>query len=179
MDTFGDDMWFEMEGFPPHSHPQALLEPCSLHTTRLNSQHSVPPPEGFPVLDEALKNSMSVEWKEPYARFPPETSVQCTTTYINGSVMPPDCTAADNFSWFPQNNVSPQNKHELPVLDQPFNRQRLAQFPTRKRAPKAPTISAKNWASHQDRIRQLYVSEGKSIEELREIMNQELGITAT
>ncbi|KAH6665249.1 hypothetical protein B0J14DRAFT_237414 [Halenospora varia] len=54
-----------------------------------------------------------------------------------------------------------------------------AQFLTQKRAAKAPTMSAKHWKPHQNRIRQLYVSKGKSIEELREIMNKELGITAT
>lgn len=104
-----------MEEAPLHSHPQALLEPCSLYTTRLNSQRSVILPEGFPLLDERLKNSISIASIEPHSIFPPETSVHCPTISVNGSVMPPDCTTAHNFSSFRQNNVSSQNNNPLPV----------------------------------------------------------------
>jgi hypothetical protein len=99
--------------------------------------------------------------------------------YDNGDMLPPDHLPTHNFSSFRQNDVFSQSQNALPVLDQPFNQQQPAQILTRKRAPKAPTMSAKDWKPHKNRVRQLYVSQGKSIEELREIMNRELGITAT
>ncbi|KAH8654630.1 hypothetical protein BGZ60DRAFT_343054, partial [Tricladium varicosporioides] len=50
--------------------------------------------------------------------------------------------------------------------------QQKSQLSTRKRALKAATISATNWKPHEGRIRQLYVTEKKTIEELRDIMNK-------
>ncbi|KAH6671098.1 hypothetical protein B0J14DRAFT_595317 [Halenospora varia] len=179
MDSFGHDMHFEMKEVPLRSHPQTSLEPSSLYTTRIHSRHSVTLPQGIPTIDERLNDSMNFAWAEPHAIFPLETSLQCPTTYVNGSIMPPDQASVHNFSSFRQNNVSSQSQNALPVLDQSFNRQRPAQCLTRKRTVKAPTMSAENWKPHKNRIRQLYVSEGKSIEELREIMNKDLGITAT
>jgi hypothetical protein len=35
------------------------------------------------------------------------------------------------------------------------------------------------WAPHKNRMKQLYVSEAKSLEELREVMNRELGMNLT
>ncbi|CZR63154.1 uncharacterized protein PAC_13051 [Phialocephala subalpina] len=49
----------------------------------------------------------------------------------------------------------------------------------RKRAPKAQTMSAKSWRPCEGRLKQLYVHDGKSIKELREILNREFGFTAT
>ena len=72
-----------------------------------------------------------------------------------------------------------QNNYPLPILDQLPSRQPETQLPTQKRAPKAPTMSNKTWEPHYSRIRQLYVKEGKSFENLREILNKELGINAT
>jgi hypothetical protein len=50
---------------------------------------------------------------------------------------------------------------------------------TRKRAPKAQTMSAKSWRPCEGRLKQLYVHDGKSIRELRETVNKEFGFTAT
>lgn len=172
MDSFGSDTRFKMVKVPSHSHPQTSLESSSLYTTRINSQRSITPLQEFPAFDERSNGSMNPAWVEAHAIFRP-------TSYANDSIMPPDHTSAHNFSSFWQNNASSQSQNALPDLDQPSNRQRPAQFLTGKRAPKAPTMSAKDWNPHKDRIRQLYVSKGKSIEELREIMNREFGITAT
>jgi len=172
-------MRFEVEEIPPHFHSQTSVKPSSLYTTRIDSQPSVHLPQGFPALDERLKDSMNVAWAEPHAISPPEMSLRCPTIYVNSSFMPPDHTSVHNFTSFQQNNVSSQSQNALPVLDQPFHRQQPAQILTRKRAPKAATMSAKKWKPHKNRIRQLYVSDSKSIEELGEIMNKELGITAT
>lgn len=179
MDSFGDDMRFETEEAPPHSHLQTSLGPSSFYTSRIGSQHSITRPQGFPTPDTRLNDSVDFAWTDPLAIFLSETSLLYPTIHANASIMPPDYMPAHNFLSFPQNNVSSQSQNVFPVLEQPFNQQQPAQILTRKRAPKAPTMSAKTWEPHKDRIRQLYVTERKSIEELREMMNKELGITAT
>jgi hypothetical protein len=145
MDSFDHDMHFEMTEVP-YSHPQISLEPSSLYTNRINSERSVTSLEGIPAPDDRFNDSINFSWAEPHAIFPPETSPWCPTIYDNGSVMPIDHAApAYNFSSLRQNNVSSESQNALPVLDQPFNQQQPAQILTRKRAPKAPTMSAKDW----------------------------------
>jgi len=175
MDSFSTDMRSEMEEFPPYSYPQTSLEPSSLYTTRIDFKRPVIQLQGIPALDERLNGSMNFAWAEPHTIFPPETSLQCPAI-VNSSSIPPDHMTAHNFS---PCDVSSQNQNALPTLDQPSNRRPSAQFVTRKRAQKAPTMPAENWEPHKDRIKKLYVSEGKSIEELRGIMNKELEISAT
>lgn len=80
-----------------------------------------------------------------------------------------------------ENNLSPQNQYGQNNA-QPTDTQQQALDPAtrpRKRAPKAPTISAKKWKLHETRLKQLYVHEGKSYEEVGDILNKELGFTAT
>lgn len=179
MDDFGDDARFEMEEFLPHPLPQASLEPSWLYTTHIDSRSAFPLPQGFPALDEILNSTMDFAREEPHAMFPPKTSGLGSTMYANNSIIPIDHISAHDFLSFRQNDAPSHNQNLLPVLDQPFNRQQPSQLVIRRRAPKAPIMSAKKWKPHENRIRQLYVKEGKSIEELREIMNKELGIAAT
>ena len=47
-----------------------------------------------------------------------------------------------------------------------------------KRRKKASTMSAEKWKPAETRIRQLYVKEGKSINELRAAINAEFGFEA-
>ena len=61
---------------------------------------------------------------------------------------------------------SPQTLHQQP------------QMTTKKRAPKAPTMTAKRWKPCEARIKELYVRQGKSLKELREIINKEFGLAA-
>ncbi len=51
--------------------------------------------------------------------------------------------------------------------------------PRRKRAPKAPTMSAKKWAPAEERIRQLFLEEGSTYKDLTDTVNEEFGFTAT
>jgi hypothetical protein len=65
-----------------------------------------------------------------------------------------------------------------------FTSNRLPQLgsinpPPRKRAPKAPTMSAKKWKPAEDRIRQLFLEGGSTYKELTDIVNKEFGFTAT
>ena len=66
-------------------------------------------------------------------------------------------------------------------LSQNDLRQTLHQQPqmtSRKRAPKAPTMTAKRWKPCEARIKELYVHHGKSLRELREIVNKEFSLDA-
>ncbi|KAL9618251.1 MAG: hypothetical protein Q9160_007021 [Pyrenula sp. 1 TL-2023] len=49
---------------------------------------------------------------------------------------------------------------------------------TRKRAKKAPTMSAKKWRPAESMIRQLYLHDEKSIKELRDIVNEKFELVA-
>jgi hypothetical protein len=51
--------------------------------------------------------------------------------------------------------------------------------PAKKRAPKAPTMDAKKWAPGEIRIRQLFVDDELPYNELRNIVNEEFGFSAT
>jgi len=179
MNSFGHDMRFEMDEVPPHSQRQASLVPSWLYATRIDSQPSVALSQGFPALDETLDDSMNSSWADSQAIFPLEVLLQYPAICVSGSIIPPDHISADTFSSFQQHKNSSQNQSGLTALNQPLNQQQPAESLTRKRAPKAPTLSAKIWEPHKDRMKQLYVSEGKTIHELHEIMNKELGIIAT
>jgi hypothetical protein len=66
------------------------------------------------------------------------------------------------------------------ILQDPFRRNRsgLQQTPPKRRR-KAATMSDQRWEPASDRIRQLYVVEGKQIKEVREKINAEFGFDAT
>jgi hypothetical protein len=209
MDLGGDYMRFETEDTPSHSHPEHLLEPSSLPITYINSQHPVGPPQGFPVFDGTPGDSVTFTYPEPSsATFFSLTLLHCSTSgniappdhtaaYNFSSfrqnharfqdqmvlpsdrvnIGPPNPTTPDNF--FLQQNVSSQSQIAPSILDQPVNQQQPAQVSTNKRARKASTMSIMKWAPHKNRMKQLYVSEAKSLEELREVMNRELGMNLT
>ena len=110
--------------------------------------------------------------------FSPQPSVGALGLCGGGSTVPaefmfaqelhPDWTTGGPF----------QSQQSLPVDNPPSSSRGISQSSARKRAPKAPTISANTWKPCESRIQQLYVQEGKSLEELRETVNREFGITA-
>lgn len=67
----------------------------------------------------------------------------------------------------------------MPAL--PPNQQPLSPTPTlnRKRAPKAPTMTAESWKPLEPRIRQLFADQGVSYKKLRAVVNEEFGLSAT
>jgi hypothetical protein len=208
MDLGDDDTRFEREDIPSHSHSEHSLEPFSLPITYTNSQHSVDPSQALPAFDGTLVDTVAFALPEPSsATFssltplhhsisgnistPDHTdahnfsSLQQNYVCFQGQIVlptdsvnigPPNHTNPDNFLL--QYDSSPSQIAQ-PILNQTVNQQEPAQVLTNKRAQKASTMSAKRWAPHKNRIRQLYVSEAKSLEELREIMNTELGISLT
>jgi Clr5 domain len=66
------------------------------------------------------------------------------------------------------------------ILQDPFHRNRSGlQQTAPKRGQKAATMSEQRWEPASDRIRQLYVVEGKLVKEVRENINAEFGFNAT
>ena len=50
--------------------------------------------------------------------------------------------------------------------------------PPRTRNKKASTMSAKKWKPAENRIKELWVDEEKTVDELRDLVNSEFGFTA-
>jgi hypothetical protein len=75
-------------------------------------------------------------------------------------------------------NILAEAQDILHLNSAPHIQQSASASAAPKRAPKAPTISSKSWEPYERRIRELYVHGGRSIEELREIINTESGFTA-
>ena len=160
---------------------QSLPEPVFFDWLLSDSfQDWLPLPEAHTCLDKSLELPSSLTCPETQTLFPPEASVSSVSLPpTNIGAISPSHTYLYNASWIGQNNISAQNMEPPPVFDQPGNPPQPPRASTKRRAPKAPIMSVEKWRPHQNRIRQLYIAEGKPIEELREIMNKELGIKAT
>ena len=80
---------------------------------------------------------------------------------------------------FQRPESTPQSQYNLPVQNIPSNYDQQNQTTLRKRARKAKTIPAKRWEPYEPRIRQLFVHDGLSVEDLRKTINKEFGLNAS
>jgi hypothetical protein len=110
--------------------------------------------------------------------FSPQPSVDALGLYGDGSAVPAEFMFAQE--WHPDWTTGGpfQGQQNLPADNPPSSSRKVSRSSARKRAPKAPTMSANTWKPCESRIQQLYVQEGKSLEELCETVNREFGITA-
>jgi hypothetical protein len=110
--------------------------------------------------------------------FSPQESFETPVLYADGPTVPAESMPAKKLlpAWTTDGPF--QGQQNLPVDNPPSSSQKVSQSSARKRAPKAPTMSANSWKPCESRIQQLYVQEGKSLDKLREIVNTEFGITA-
>lgn len=180
MEGFGRDLSFDMDEAHLYSRPQAPDELSSSNTMHHNSQSLVAPSQRFLAPDSGSNDSMNFVCTESHSTLALELLPPYPVSNTNNSAMALDPASAKNF--LPHHKVNrPSQPYHLPlVLDpQPLFQDQTAQSSLRKRAAKAATISAEKWKPHYDRIKQLYVREGKSVEELRRIMNEELSLDAT
>lgn len=108
----------------------------------------------------------------------PPMSFDALGLYGGGSTIPAGSRPAPDrpLAWTTVGHF--QGQQSLPVDNLPPNCRKVSQSSARKRAPKAPTMSANSWKPYERRIQQLYVQERKPLKELREIVNREFGITA-
>ncbi|EPE24439.1 Ankyrin repeat-containing protein [Glarea lozoyensis ATCC 20868] len=114
------------------------------------------------------------------ALLPPQISQEPLMLCPTENGIPLDIKMLDQGSSSVSPNMrSPKGQVVRPVVNNFLTERCSISKLTQKRAPKAPTISAKKWELHRDRIRQLYVTQKKTIKEVRDVMNKELGLPAT
>lgn len=99
---------------------------------------------------------------------------------IGSSVIPEGLSASMINPQSEQHAFDAMLPQDSSILQDPFHRNwsGLQQTPP-KRRQKAATMSDQRWEPASDRIRQLYVVEGKSIKEVRENINAEFRFNAT
>jgi hypothetical protein len=161
---YGD---FEMEETLAHSHPQVSCGPASLYSTGGQSRD----PQGFTMhARRTFDDTMGVTGASQ------EKQLEPSVLHLYDSLTPSDARLARDSVSFRQNFSRTQD--DLPVNNVPESQQQQSQSLSRKRTPKVPTISAKKWIPCESRMKEVYVHDRKSIEELREIINKEFGLTA-
>lgn len=124
-------------------------------------------------------NPMIFAMEAPHTQFPSPMSFGPPAIHTNDSLHSLDLMSCQtgtssnlyNVQFESQNNLSMANASQFPL--------QTIRSSTRKRAPKAPTISAEKWRPCENRMKQLYVSGDQSIKELREIIFKEFGLMAT
>jgi Clr5 domain len=124
------------------------------------------------------KNSSSLHSNRSDVMFSPQPSFDALGMYGHGSNVPSEFMFAQE--WHPDWATGGpfREQRSLPVDNPPSSSRKVSQPSAQKRARKVPTISADSWKPYESRIQQLYVQEGKSLEELREIVNKEFRLTA-
>jgi hypothetical protein len=110
--------------------------------------------------------------------FSPQASFETPVLYGDGSTVPAGSILAQEWRRDWTTDGPFQGEHSLAADNPPSSSHKVSQSSVRKRAPKAPTMSANSWRPCESRIQELYVHEGKSLEELRDIVNREFGIRA-
>jgi len=163
MATTTDFMEDEIEERPS----QVSLETCLLDTLSKQFQNSeMPSPYEFflNLSTEPFNNAISTI-ASPYLPTLDISGRQIVTSFLPTSQAIPS----------PQQH----NTRIVDISNPTGNHQQDAHKLARKRAPKASTMSAKKWEPCENRLRQLYVNERKSIEEVREIVNKEFRLSAT
>jgi hypothetical protein len=164
--------------FPPHL-AQTSSEWSAAHTTSTLPQKISSKPFNCGGNFGTLGKVLEPIWTEPQTDLSTKAPIQCSAIHHSNIKIWEELNFTRDGSALLKIQDSTQSQEVMLVSEQAIAGQQAAQTSSRKRRPKAPTISAKTWTPHKDRFRQLYVNEGKSLEDLREIVNRELGITTT
>lgn len=179
MEGLGNYMDFEMEVSPARPRPQTFFKPSSLHETSTQPQSQLILSESSHISNVSFDNIMVPAVGELHAMFPQQRVIEPPIWHVNDDVMPPIPGLVQDFPSIRQNNDIFQAQNDLLVNHPLQSKQQSSPSSARKRAPKAPAMSTTKWKPCENRIKQLYVHEGKSIKELREIINEEFGLKAT
>jgi hypothetical protein len=182
MEFFGDIAALEAETTTPSDPPpppQICVQLPVDYMDSSNLQRASSNPFEFDDNFGTLDEMMEFVSTEPPPNPSIEPPIQWSGMHHGNGNLGEDLMYIPKGLWLPEGGDTIRSQMVMPAFEQAITRKQTPQNPTRKRRPKAQTISAKTWAPHEDRFRQLYINEGKSIGDLREIMNRELGITAT
>jgi hypothetical protein len=160
---------FQPEQRAAISHLQAPMPSC--YTTFTMPQRPyISPMESFDY------TTISVT---PHGGFHPRISLEPPTVHMNGNIISPGSISVQDPMSYPQNNASIWARQSASINNPSLIQLQSDKSKTRKRAPKAPTMLAERWEASRHRIKHLYVHEGKTFKDLREIINKEFGFTAT
>jgi hypothetical protein len=157
-----------MEETPAPSHPQLSCGPASPYSTGGQSRDR----QGFTMharrtFDDTLAVTGASQQKQ----------LEHSVLHPYDSLAPSEARLARDSMPCRQNTFS-RTQDDRSLNNVPEGQQPQSQSLPRKRTPKVPTISAKKWIPCESRMKEVYVHDRKSIEELREIINKEFGLTA-
>jgi hypothetical protein len=171
MTGFEQNSDFEMEEALASSHTPRFWETFSLHNIHNQPHNSITSPPAPHISMIGFDDPMFFAMEGIYAESPSQTSSAPLGLHAYGSMASPALNSFQNVVRFQaQNDLSTNNSSDGPL-------QTVQPIP-QKRAPKAPTMSARKWKPSEARIRQLYVRDNKPINEVREIINNEFGFMA-
>jgi hypothetical protein len=169
---------FEIEDVPASSYSQTSFETSSLPTLHNQFQHLPTPLQAPHIPTVCSDKPTAFATRMPPTGFPSLVSFEPPVLQANGSTHLLGLISCHDGTSFDQNDLHFQAQSN-PLMASPSHRLlQSSQSSTRKRAPKAPTMSAEKWKPSESRIKQLYVYKDKSVKELREIVNEEFGLKA-
>jgi hypothetical protein len=177
--NFCDSRDCEMKRAHVHFHPRKSFEPSPRYTTDNSSQCPSILHGGRPIHQGSSDDTVIFAMEGQHPLLPPQGSFEPHASHVSGSLIPCGFTPPQDWPLSQPGYIHFQAKNNLLVNDLAQSQQQSSQSLTRKRAPKAQTMSAKSWRPCEGRLKQLYVHDGKSIRELRETVNKEFGFTAT
>jgi len=171
MTGFEQNSDFEMEEALASSHSPRFWETLSLHNIHNRPQNSLTSPPAPYISMIGFDDPLSFAMGGVYAESPSQTFNAPRSLHAYGGMASPSLNSFQNVVHFQaQNDLSTNSPSDSPL--------QTVQPITQKRAPKAPTMSAKKWEPSEVRIRQLYVCDNRPINEVREIVNNEFGFMA-
>lgn len=165
-----------MESGPSDSHHpqlQSSFGPLALRPNNAELHYPFLPFEDV-LVPPQISNQSCMEFLE----VPWQDSFDASTLFFDNNISPSWVPTAQDFEAFQQYSLTGATDSLFPS-GVPAAQQLRPRYSAGKRAPKAPTLNAKRWKPYEGRIEQLYVRDGKSIGEVREIINREAGFTAT
>ena len=116
---------------------------------------------------------------KPFAGLSAQISPKPVMSQINDSIISPRLISDQSWLPFVPSNPLAQARENLLMTNRQQIQLQLDPSKHRKRAPKAKRMSQERWEPSKNRIKQLYVIEGKNLKELQEIINKEFGFAAT
>ncbi|KAF4629078.1 hypothetical protein G7Y89_g9078 [Cudoniella acicularis] len=181
MENFQDYTAAQMEQATAQSQYQVSFQPHSINNTEAQSYRQFNQFQNFSMGGKSIEDSSNFMMTYPCACIPPQTSPKAPpNSSLNHNLAQSSNTT---LGWSPHRHDSAISRNLIQqpaqMANLPLSQQYSSQSSIRKRAPKAPTMTAEIWKPCEPRIKQLYADEGRSYKELGEVINKEFGLTAT
>ena len=179
MNTFSEEFGFDTEELLTNSYPPAPSSvPGFLNATYHDLQIPANPVEYYPSSMINFSQAMEFTMSEPSMMHTSQTPFQLPLSQSSGGGPPIGFHNAAALEPFQQPETILQSQHSLSDQNFPSSQYNTNQTTADNRTPKNTTVPAKKWKPAESRIRQLYVHEGLSIDDLRKVINEEFGFNA-